>query len=79
VLVYRRSGVVHALADRCSHAGGPLHEGEVDGNLCVTCPWHGSSFRLADGSVVRGPATAPQPAFDARVSEGHVEVRLRPG
>ena len=75
VLLYRHDGVIHALADRCSHAGGPLHEGEVDEDLCVSCPWHGSRFRLSDGSVVRGPATAPQPAFEVRVSEGNVEVR----
>jgi nitrite reductase/ring-hydroxylating ferredoxin subunit/uncharacterized membrane protein len=79
VLLYKRSGTVHAIGDRCTHAGGPLHEGEVDEDLCVTCPWHGSRFRLADGSVQRGPATAPQPSFEARVTEGNVEVRLRVG
>ncbi|AUG81746.1 (2Fe-2S)-binding protein [Kitasatospora sp. MMS16-BH015] len=56
------------LADRCSHFSGPLSEGEVvDG--CVTCPWHGSVFRLADGWNVGGPATAPQPCFATRTSE----------
>ncbi|WP_221361545.1 Rieske 2Fe-2S domain-containing protein [Streptomyces beigongshangae] len=79
VLVVRGTGgTVHALADRCSHLAGPLSEGTVaDG--CVECPWHGSVFRLSDGWNVRGPATAPQPAFDTRVVEGHVEVRLRRG
>ncbi|GAA2285954.1 hypothetical protein GCM10010145_39710 [Streptomyces ruber] len=77
VLVVREpGGQVHALAERCSHLGGPLAEGTVaDG--CVRCPWHGSVFRLADGWNVRGPATAPQPAFDTRIVDGHVEVRLR--
>ncbi|CAL9330521.1 3-phenylpropionate_cinnamic acid dioxygenase ferredoxin subunit [Streptomyces sp. enrichment culture] len=77
VLVVRESGgTIHALAERCSHLAGPLSEGTVaDG--CVTCPWHGSVFRLADGWNVRGPATAPQPAFDTRIVDGHVEVRLR--
>ncbi|MFF4840833.1 Rieske 2Fe-2S domain-containing protein [Streptomyces collinus] len=77
VLVVRASdGVVHALAERCSHLSGPLSEGVVaDG--CVECPWHGSVFRLSDGWNVRGPATAPQPAFDTRVVDGQVEVRLR--
>jgi nitrite reductase/ring-hydroxylating ferredoxin subunit/uncharacterized membrane protein len=77
VLVVRETGgTFHALAERCSHLAGPLSEGEVaDG--CVTCPWHGSVFRLSDGWNVRGPATAPQPAFDVRVLDGHVELRLR--
>lgn len=77
VLVVRESGgAFHALADRCSHLAGPLSEGTVaDG--CVRCPWHGSVFRLSDGWNVRGPATSPQPAFDTRIVDGHVEVRLR--
>ncbi|MFF7720969.1 Rieske 2Fe-2S domain-containing protein [Streptomyces luteogriseus] len=77
VLVVRETGgTLHALADRCSHLAGPLSEGRIaDG--CVRCPWHGSVFRLSDGWNVRGPATAPQPAFDTRVVNGHVETRLR--
>jgi nitrite reductase/ring-hydroxylating ferredoxin subunit/uncharacterized membrane protein len=78
VLLYRHAGTLHAIAARCTHAGGPLAEGEVDGELCVTCPWHGSRFRLTDGAVVRGPATAPQPAFDIQTVDGTVMVRLRP-
>lgn len=74
VLLVRDSGVLHALANTCSHAGGPLDEGEfVRG--CVTCPWHGSIFRLADGSIVRGPAAAPQPCYETRVRDGQIEVR----
>ncbi|WP_073949734.1 Rieske 2Fe-2S domain-containing protein [Streptomyces kebangsaanensis] len=77
VMVVHESGnVVRVLADRCSHMAGPLSEGDIiDG--CVRCPWHGSVFRLADGWNVRGPATAPQPAFDARIVDGAVEARLR--
>lgn len=62
------NGTPRALAAVCSHLGGPLDEGEVvDG--CLRCPWHGSSFRLADGSVARGPATAPQPAYELRPND----------
>ncbi|MET7452007.1 Rieske (2Fe-2S) protein [Streptomyces sp. NPDC005574] len=77
VLVLREpGGSVHALADRCSHLAGPLSQGTVSDG-CVRCPWHGSVFRLSDGWNVRGPATAPQPAFDTRITDGHIEVRLR--
>ncbi|MDP9332076.1 MAG: Rieske 2Fe-2S domain-containing protein [Actinomycetota bacterium] len=66
-----------ALYDRCSHLGGPLHEGDlVDG--CVRCPWHGSTFRITDGTVVRGPTTATQPAYELRVESGRTEGRRRP-
>lgn len=81
VLLLRRERGVQALVDRCSHLSGPLHEGrlaDADGEACVVCPWHGSTFRLRDGAVVHGPATAPQPVFDARVLSDRVEVRLRP-
>jgi len=77
LLVVRRGDLIDVLSDRCSHLAGPLHEGSVssDGS-CITCPWHGSTFSLEDGSVRNGPATAPQHAFDVRVQNGRVEVRL---
>jgi nitrite reductase/ring-hydroxylating ferredoxin subunit/uncharacterized membrane protein len=75
VVLVRRGGRVHALDSRCVHRGGPLPEGElVDG--CIECPWHGSRFRLDDGSVERGPAAYPQPVFEVRERDGRVEVRF---
>lgn len=74
VLLARDGGSLIALADRCTHRGGPLHEGKVEDG-CVTCPWHASRFRLTDGRVESGPATRPQPRLEVRVVEGRVEVR----
>jgi nitrite reductase/ring-hydroxylating ferredoxin subunit len=74
IALVRRGDVVHALAAVCSHAGGPLDEGCLRGDG-LQCPWHGSTFALFDGSVLRGPATSPQPVYDARVRDGMVEVR----
>jgi nitrite reductase/ring-hydroxylating ferredoxin subunit/uncharacterized membrane protein len=79
LMLLRRGDQVYALANHCSHLSGPLHEGEItdeSGQLCVVCPWHGSTFRLRDGAVVHGPATSPQPAFRTRVVGGRVEVVL---
>jgi nitrite reductase/ring-hydroxylating ferredoxin subunit/uncharacterized membrane protein len=75
VVVIRDGQDVRVLAEQCSHMSGPLSEGELDGG-CLTCPWHGSVFRISDGAVVHGPATAPQPVFQARVSGGIVQVCL---
>ena len=75
VVVVRVNGVVRVLADRCSHMSGPLSGGDLDGGG-LTCPWHGSSFRVADGSVGRGPATAPQPVFQVREVGGALQVML---
>jgi len=75
VLLIRLNGELLALDDRCSHRGGPLHEGEVrDG--CVSCPWHGSRFRLADGTVVAGPAVRPQRSWQVRTRYGMVQLRV---
>lgn len=74
ILLVRRGERVLAVADVCSHRGGPLHEGDLEEGS-ITCPWHGSRFRLEDGSVVRGPATMPQPAYRARIERGKVEVQ----
>jgi len=76
LVLLQPDGTVAALADRCSHLAGSLSEGEVaDG--CVTCPLHGSTFRLSDGWNVTGPATAPQPVFDTRIAAGRLQIRLR--
>lgn len=80
LFVLRSGDDVHVLTDRCSHLAGPLHQGRIitddDAAVCVVCPWHGSTFRVADGSVVHGPATARQPAFETRVTEeGTLQVR----
>lgn len=74
VMLVRRGDVVHALKESCSHLGGPLSEGEL-GDGTITCPWHYSTFRLHDGSVVHGPATSRQLRYEARITEGQVELR----
>jgi nitrite reductase/ring-hydroxylating ferredoxin subunit/uncharacterized membrane protein len=74
VLLTRVTDRVVAIFDRCTHRGGPLHEGRIDGD-CVECPWHGSRFRLVDGSVEHGPATLPQPRLEVKLTDGRVYVR----
>lgn len=74
VLLTRQQGQVYALAEVCSHLGGPLAEGTVEAD-CVICPWHGSRFRLKDGGIVNGPATFPQPVYETRLHDGVIEVR----
>jgi nitrite reductase/ring-hydroxylating ferredoxin subunit/uncharacterized membrane protein len=76
VLLVRSGARIDGLVDRCSHQSGPLHEGTIaDG--CITCPWHGSTFRLEDGAVVHGPSTHPQPSLAVRISGDRLQVKLR--
>ena len=77
VLLARKNNEILAIANTCSHMGGPLDEGELLEDCKVRCPWHGSVFSLKDGSVVDGPATEPQPEFDVRTRNGQIEVKLR--
>jgi len=74
VVLWKENKNIYALAATCSHMGGPLDEGACE-NGAVTCPWHGSSFRLNDGAVVSGPAVYAQPTFEVRVRAGKIELR----
>jgi nitrite reductase/ring-hydroxylating ferredoxin subunit len=74
VLLVRHGAGIHAIGEVCSHFGGPLAEGKLEGDT-IECPWHGSRFCVRDGSVVDGPATHPQPRYEARVNAGQIEVR----
>jgi nitrite reductase/ring-hydroxylating ferredoxin subunit/uncharacterized membrane protein len=76
LLLLRRDGAIFAISNRCSHRGCSLHEGEFSDEGTVVCPCHGSTFDLHDGSLLHGPATAPQPSYLTRVRDGKVEVRL---
>jgi nitrite reductase/ring-hydroxylating ferredoxin subunit len=75
VLLLRHGDHFHAIHDRCSHRGCSLADGELEKET-ITCACHGSRFSLRDGSVLRGPATAAQPAYEVRESDGKVEVKL---
>jgi nitrite reductase/ring-hydroxylating ferredoxin subunit/uncharacterized membrane protein len=71
VMLARQHGRVCALAERCSHLGGPLSEGTLkDGS--IVCPWHGSEFALEDGRVINGPATQEQPHLQATERDGAI-------
>jgi nitrite reductase/ring-hydroxylating ferredoxin subunit/uncharacterized membrane protein len=70
----RRGERVYAIESRCSHRGGPLSDGQLEGD-CLRCPWHGGLFRLEDGSVMEGPPSMAQPVYEVRVRDGRIEVR----
>ncbi|MEJ7876315.1 MAG: Rieske (2Fe-2S) protein [Solirubrobacterales bacterium] len=75
VLLLRRAERTFALHDRCNHRGCSLvGRGEVSGDE-IECRCHGSRFALEDGSLLQGPATQPQPAFETRERDGKVELR----
>jgi nitrite reductase/ring-hydroxylating ferredoxin subunit/uncharacterized membrane protein len=74
VVLLKMGDKYSAIAATCSHAGGPLDEGALQGDV-VECPWHGSRFRMRDGKPLTGPATFAQPRYDVRVRNGMIELR----
>jgi len=76
VMLLRQGGTIYAISATCTHLGGPLDEGKIEGDT-VTCPWHGSVFCMRDGKVLHGPAVAAQPAYEVREQGGKIEVRRR--
>jgi nitrite reductase/ring-hydroxylating ferredoxin subunit len=74
LVLVRRGDLVFALKDTCSHAGGPLSEGRLDGDTIV-CPWHASAYRLSDGAVRHGPSATRQVTYRAQIEGDQVEVQ----
>lgn len=54
ILIANMNGNYYAIENKCTHAGGDLSKGSLDGSI-VTCPRHGSKFDLTTGKVVSGP------------------------
>lgn len=77
VLLVKKNNQIFAIANTCSHMGGPLSDGELLDDCSVQCPWHNSIFSLRNGDVIDGPATEPQPQFEVRISSGQIEVKFK--
>ena len=66
VLVANVDGKFYAMGSVCTHLGGPLERGRLEGQV-VTCPWHGSKFDVTSGRVVGGPAMKSEPTYKLTV------------
>ena len=68
-------GTFYAIGGECTHSGGPLGEGELEGTT-VTCPWHAGEFNVTSGEVVEAPPDEPEPKYEVRVEGDEVQVAL---
>ena len=75
IAVFNIDGTFFALANTCTHEGGPLGEGDISGHE-VTCPWHGATFDVRTGTVVGPPAEEDVARYVVRVTGGDIEVEL---
>ena len=73
IVVANIDGEFCAYFDECTHDGGPLSEGELEGDV-VTCPWHFSKFNVRTGEIVESPAEEEIPVFEVKVEDGAVHV-----
>jgi 3-phenylpropionate/trans-cinnamate dioxygenase ferredoxin component len=75
VCLAKVDGSVYAFIDNCTHIGGPLNEGVLDGEV-LTCPWHGAQFDVRTGKVLRGPARQDIQMYPVRVEGDSILVSL---
>lgn len=73
--LFRVDGEIHAMENRCPHAGDPLSEGELRGGIIV-CPGHGWDFDVRTGFRPDDADGFPIPCFAVRIVDGHVEIDL---
>lgn len=74
VAVFNLGGEFYAIEDVCTHDGGDLASGEIDGDAIV-CPRHGARFCIKTGEVLSPPAYEDVPTYPVRVQDGKVQVR----
>jgi 3-phenylpropionate/trans-cinnamate dioxygenase ferredoxin component len=75
IALFNLGGEFYALADECTHEGGPLSEGEIRGGE-VECPLHGARFDIKSGKVTLDPAADDVARYNVRVSGDSVEIEI---
>lgn len=75
IALFNVAGTFHAIDNNCTHVGGPLCEGEING-VEVTCPWHGAAFDVTTGLVLGPPAGEPVSRYNVRVEGSEVEIEV---
>ena len=66
----------YAIGNVCTHMGGPLAEGKLEGNV-VQCPWHGSRFDVTTGKILRSPAMREEPTYEVKVEDNTNNILIR--
>jgi nitrite reductase/ring-hydroxylating ferredoxin subunit len=75
IALFNVAGTFHAIDNTCTHVGGPLCEGEIDGAE-VTCPWHGAVFDVTSGQVLGPPAAESVARYNVRVEGSDIEIEI---
>lgn len=73
IALFNVEGTFYAIRDTCTHSGGPLSEGDVEGDV-VTCPWHGAQFDVKTGEVTGPPAPEPVKSYRVKVEGADILI-----
>jgi len=74
IAIVQTGGKFYALQNECTHAGSPIGEGDVVDDGAIECPGHGSTFSVATGDPLSGPADGPLEIYEVEVVDGMVRV-----
>jgi 3-phenylpropionate/trans-cinnamate dioxygenase ferredoxin subunit len=74
IVVFNLDGHCYAIEDVCTHDGGKLTGGTVEGDQII-CPRHGARFCLRTGAALSAPAHEPTSTFPVRMNNGVIQVR----
>jgi glycine betaine catabolism B len=74
ICVANVEGKYYAIGSICTHEGGPLADGMLEGYE-VECPWHGSKFDVRTGEVTNSPANEPEPAYELNVDGNNILIK----
>lgn len=74
VCIVNVEGNYYAIGNVCTHVGGPLDEGTLEGYE-VECPWHGSKFDVRTGEPTKPPARQAVPKYEVKVEDNNILVR----
>ena len=74
VVIANVDGAFFAFGNECTHVGGPLVEGDLEGET-ITCPWHASIFNVKSGAVLEEPAEDAIPTYEVRAEGDEIQVR----
>ena len=75
IALFNLEGSFYAIDDTCTHRGGSLSEGEIEGEQ-VTCPWHGAIYNIKSGEVLSPPAPRGVACYNVRVAGTDIEVEV---
>jgi len=75
IVIFNIAGQFFAIGDVCTHDGGPLGDGDLEGNH-VVCPRHGAEFDVRTGKAMSMPAVVDIPAYPVQVRDGNVFVGI---